>query len=268
MRKVIDRREYRFAYPEFLPDPEPKFRDRLREKLERRDMLARRNNVDFPEFYVGSIIAVTVADQNAEGKTSRFMGIVIDRGGCGLRAWAIIRNVIDNQGVEIMYQLYSPTIKEIEVLRLEKRLDDNLYYLRDSPLQYSTFPTDMLPEVLPEGEPVPVNELVVPLGPEPWFRRWERYTDRLFGYSFSFDNVRDKLKKKAEKHNLFMNQGWQMQVYKYDLMRDYRFAIPLEEQDAIWADVGPTLERREAELKRAAAKKNLALSTKASSTRQ
>jgi hypothetical protein len=49
---------------EFLPDPNPAYRNPLREKLERRDMLHRRQIVDLPEFYVGSIVAVTVADPN------------------------------------------------------------------------------------------------------------------------------------------------------------------------------------------------------------
>lgn len=45
--------EYRHVYPEFLPDPNPKWRNSLREKLERADMLKRRNQIDIPEFYVG-----------------------------------------------------------------------------------------------------------------------------------------------------------------------------------------------------------------------
>jgi len=36
----------------------------------------------------------------------RFVGIVIDRGGCGLRSWCVVRNVIDGFGVEICYELY------------------------------------------------------------------------------------------------------------------------------------------------------------------
>lgn len=32
----------RFVYPEFLPDPEPKYRNPIKEKLERLDMLSRR----------------------------------------------------------------------------------------------------------------------------------------------------------------------------------------------------------------------------------
>ncbi len=64
MSTVIRRRELRHAYPEFLPDPNPDYRNPLREKLERADMLKRREMIDLPEFYVGSIVAVTVADPN------------------------------------------------------------------------------------------------------------------------------------------------------------------------------------------------------------
>ena len=41
----------------------------------------------------------------AENKTTTFTGIVIDRGGTGLRAWFVVRNIVDHQGVEIMYQV-------------------------------------------------------------------------------------------------------------------------------------------------------------------
>jgi hypothetical protein len=64
LRKVIKRREYRYVFPEFLPDPNPIMRDHLREKLEREDMLKRREVIEIPEFYVGSIVAFTVADPN------------------------------------------------------------------------------------------------------------------------------------------------------------------------------------------------------------
>jgi len=59
------------------------------------------------------------------------------------------------------YQLYDPTIQKIEVLRLEKRLDDELLYLRDAPNEYSTFDENMDTEYLAEGEPVPVNPIKV-----------------------------------------------------------------------------------------------------------
>lgn len=109
--------EYRFLYPEFLPDPKPEFRNRLREKLERMDMMARRTVVDIPEFYVGSILAVSYSEPHAPGKSNRFVGICIERKGCGLRASFILRNVIDNQGVEVVFEMYDPNIKKIDCLR-------------------------------------------------------------------------------------------------------------------------------------------------------
>ena len=64
-RHKVTRRDLRFIFPEFLPDPEPRFRNRTVERLMRQDMLRRRNAVEIPEFYVGSVIAVTVSDKNA-----------------------------------------------------------------------------------------------------------------------------------------------------------------------------------------------------------
>ena len=45
--------------------------------------------------------------------TPRFVGLVIDRGGCGLRSWCVVRNVIDGHGIEICYELYSPIIIQV-----------------------------------------------------------------------------------------------------------------------------------------------------------
>lgn len=61
----------------------------------------------------------------------------------------------------MLYDMYSPLIQQIEVLKLERRLDDQLYYLRDCPLEYSTFPDDMEPEIRVEGMDVPVNRVKV-----------------------------------------------------------------------------------------------------------
>jgi large subunit ribosomal protein L19 len=64
-------------------------------------------------------------------------------------------------GVEIIYELYNPTITKIEVLKLERRLDDNLAYLRDAPPEYCTFPFDMEVIKLPPGSGVPLNTIQV-----------------------------------------------------------------------------------------------------------
>ena len=44
----LTRRDYRYIFPEFLPDPNPAFRNNLAEKLVRRDLLARRSQVEIP----------------------------------------------------------------------------------------------------------------------------------------------------------------------------------------------------------------------------
>lgn len=62
-------------------------------------------------------------------------------------------------GVEICYELYSPRIQSIEVLKLEKRLDDNLMYLRDALPEYSTVDPNMKPMPFPLAEEVPVNQV-------------------------------------------------------------------------------------------------------------
>lgn len=62
-------------------------------------------------------------------------------------------------GIEICYELYNPRIQKIEVLKLEKRLDDNLMYLRDALSEYSTVDLDMKPVPSSSNEEVPVNKV-------------------------------------------------------------------------------------------------------------
>ena len=44
----LSRRDYRFIFPEFLPDPNLEFRNPIAEKLHRKDLLARRGQVEIP----------------------------------------------------------------------------------------------------------------------------------------------------------------------------------------------------------------------------
>lgn len=215
----------RFIYPEFLPHTDMSLRHYAREKLEQGDMLKRRCVIEIPEFYVGSVLAVTVSDNNAPGKQNRFVGICILREGVGLQHRFALRNVVDHQGVEIMYDLYSPLLLKIEVLRLEKRLDEHLLYLRDALPEYSTFPFDMEPESHPDGAAVPVNPLKVKLKPRPWCERWER--KELKGVQDL--GLPERFYKRAAK----VAKPWE----KYDLMKQYRGVIPEEEQLPIWQEL-------------------------------
>lgn len=217
--------DYRFIYPEFLPDTDFSLRNAIRERLERKDMLNRRSVIEIPEFYVGTVMAVTVSDNNAPGKQNRFVGICIMRNGVGTRHQFTLRNVVDNQGVEIMYDLYSPMILKIEVLRLEKRLDEHLRYLRDAPLEYSTFPFDMEAQTHTEDTAVPINTLKVKLKPRPWLERWER--QKLKG-------VQDlELPQRFYDKAAAVETPWE----RYDLMKQYRQVITEEDQLPIWEQV-------------------------------
>lgn len=219
--------DFRFQYQEFLPDPSVRTRNEVRERLERKDMLARRTQINIPEFYVGSVLAVTSSDPHSQGKTNRFVGICIDRDRNGLRAKFVLRNCIDSQGLEIQFELYDPTIQKIEVLRLEKRLDSKLYYLRDALPEYSTFDLNMEAEAIAEGMPVPVNEMKVKLKPRPWLDKWERQD--LKGVENIEELLYDKHRRQAKK----AAAPWE----KYDLMKEYRRTIPEEEQSWIFSEI-------------------------------
>uniref|UniRef100_A0A3B5B3L9 Large ribosomal subunit protein bL19m n=1 Tax=Stegastes partitus TaxID=144197 RepID=A0A3B5B3L9_9TELE len=200
----------KFLSPEFIP---PRQRtDPLKFSMERRDMVRRRKVLDIPEFYVGSILAVSMADPNATGKINRFAGICIQRGGSGLGATFVLRNIINNQGVEICYEMYSPRIQKIEVLKCEKRLDDNLMYLRDALPEYSTVDPEMKPVPLSSTEEVPVNKLKVRMRPKPWSKRWERPKFNIQGIRF------DLCLTPAQMEHA---QKWAEPWREYDMLKEY-----------------------------------------------
>ncbi|VDN26835.1 unnamed protein product [Gongylonema pulchrum] len=147
------------VYPDFQPTSIYGRRNALREELERKDMLERRLRIDIPEFYVGSIVAVTYSDKRLMGLKNRFLGICISRKLEGLHSQFTLRNVIEGIGVEVMYEMYTPTITKIEVIKLEKRLDDDLTFLIDAYPEYSTFDMNMEPTPHIPGKPVPVNPI-------------------------------------------------------------------------------------------------------------
>lgn len=106
--------------------------------------------------------------------------------------------------------MYDPTIQKIELIKLEKRLDDELLYLRDALPEYSTFDMNMEPEIIPDGTPVPINDIKVKLKPRPWLERWER--QNLKGVQDL--GLAEKFYKRAEE----LATPWE----KYDLMKQYR----------------------------------------------
>ncbi|XP_069350610.1 large ribosomal subunit protein bL19m [Eulemur rufifrons] len=225
---IVDKRrppgqETRFLSPEFIP---PRGRTNpLKFQLERKDMLERRKVLHIPEFYVGSIVRVTTADPYASGKTSQFLGICIQRSGRGLGATFVLRNIIEGQGVEICFELYNPRVQEIQVVKLEKRLDDNLMYLRDALPEYSTFDVNMKPVSREPGQEVPVNKLKVKMKPRPWSKRWERPNFNIKGIRFDLYLTEEQMKEA---------QKWSQPWLEFDMMREYDTS---KIEAAIWDEI-------------------------------
>ncbi|XP_066491173.1 large ribosomal subunit protein bL19m [Tiliqua scincoides] len=215
--------ERRFLSPEFIP---PRQRTNpFKFYLERKDMLQRRKVMNIPEFYVGSILAVSTADPYASGKKSMFVGLCIQRSGKGLGATFRLRNIIEGQGIEICYELYSPLIHEIKVLKLEKRLDDNLMYLRDALPEYSTVDINMKPVPYSVSDEVPINKMKVRMKPRPWSKHWEHPKFNIQGINFDL-YLHERDKERVEK--------WSMPWREFDMMKEYDTS-KIEKE--IWAEV-------------------------------
>ncbi|KAG7461094.1 hypothetical protein MATL_G00206450 [Megalops atlanticus] len=213
----------RFLSPEFIPPRQRTNPQKFR--LERKDMIQRRKVLNIPEFYVGSILAVTMSDPNDSGKSNRFVGICIQRSGKGLGATFVLRNIVEGQGVEIRYEMYSPRIQQFEVLKLEKRLDDNLMYLRDALPEYSTVDFNMKPMTPSLSGEVPVNTLKVRMKPKPWSKRWERPNFNIQGIRFDLCLSPEKMEE-AKK--------WEKPWLEYDMLKEYD-TTQLEKN--IWQEV-------------------------------
>ena len=120
--------------------------------LNRSDVSKRRINTNIPFFTPGSYVSVIKSDPYSPSGETSFAGICISRRKVRqLGSTFVLRNVMNGIGVEMMYELYSPAIKEIKVLKLERRRRAKLYYLRDKPAKYSTVNEKMQPVEAPRG---------------------------------------------------------------------------------------------------------------------
>jgi len=127
-------------WPSGFPDSPEEAKTDVMTYLEQRDCYCRLQKLDVKDFSVGSTVAVTRADPYiAKGKV-RFVGICIAKNHWQntLGATFTLRNVIDGEPLEVNFQLYSPLIQKIEVLKHERRHRKALWYLRDYPPSMST----------------------------------------------------------------------------------------------------------------------------------
>ena len=85
-----------------------------------------------PDFSAGDTLIVQV--RITEGTRTRlqaFEGVCIGRSGSGINENFTVRKISYGEGVERVFQVYSPLVEEIEIKRKGKVRRAKLYYLRD-----------------------------------------------------------------------------------------------------------------------------------------
>ena len=88
-------------------------------------------NKEFPEFAPGDTVIVQVkVREGTRERLQAFEGIVIARRNRGLNSSFTVRKISHGEGVERVFQTYSPSVASIEVKRRGDVRRAKLYYLR------------------------------------------------------------------------------------------------------------------------------------------
>ncbi|XP_010258750.1 PREDICTED: 50S ribosomal protein L19-2, chloroplastic-like [Nelumbo nucifera] len=92
-----------------------------------------------PDIRTGDVVVIKLEVPENRRRLSIYKGIVISKQNAGIHTTIRIRRIIAGIGVEIVFPLYSPNIKEIKVVSHRKVRRARLYYLRDKLPRLSTF---------------------------------------------------------------------------------------------------------------------------------
>ena len=85
-----------------------------------------------PEFSAGDTLAVNMWIREGERqRVQRFEGVCIAKAGSGINQNFTVRKISFGEGVERVFQLYSPLIESIDIKRKGRVRRAKLYYLRD-----------------------------------------------------------------------------------------------------------------------------------------
>jgi len=88
-------------------------------------------NKEIPEFSPGDTVNVQVkVKEGTRERLQAFEGVVIAKRNRGLNSSFTVRKVSHGEGVERVFQTYSPTVDSIEVKRRGDVRRAKLYYLR------------------------------------------------------------------------------------------------------------------------------------------
>lgn len=92
-----------------------------------------------PDLRTGDIVEIKLEVPENRRRLSIYKGIVISKQNAGIHTTIRIRRIIAGVGVEIVFPIYSPNVKEIKVVKHRKVRRARLYYLRDKLPRLSTF---------------------------------------------------------------------------------------------------------------------------------
>ncbi|KAK1262564.1 hypothetical protein QJS04_geneDACA018381 [Acorus gramineus] len=92
-----------------------------------------------PDIRTGDIVEIKMEVPENRRRASIYKGIVISKQNAGIHTTIRIRRIIAGIGVEIVFPVYSPNIKELKVMKHRKVRRARLYYLRDKLPRLSTF---------------------------------------------------------------------------------------------------------------------------------
>lgn len=87
---------------------------------------------ELPKFEIGDTVKVSVNIREGEReRIQMFEGTVIAKKGSGVAATFTVRRVSYGVGVERVFPVHSPNVKDVQVVRHGKVRRSKLYYLRD-----------------------------------------------------------------------------------------------------------------------------------------
>ena len=96
------------------------------------ELEAEQMNKELPEFGPGDTVVVQVRVKEGEReRLQAFEGVVIAKRNRGLNSSFTVRKISYGEGVERVFQTYSPAVAEIEVKRRGDVRRAKLYYLRE-----------------------------------------------------------------------------------------------------------------------------------------
>ena len=87
---------------------------------------------DLPQFGIGDTVRVSVNIREGDReRIQMFEGTVIAKKGRGIAETFTVRRVSYGVGVERVFPVHSPNVKDVQVVRRGKVRRSKLYYLRD-----------------------------------------------------------------------------------------------------------------------------------------